>query len=143
MPGIVGLGTACALAGSAMDAESRRLIALRDRLYQGLSARIAGVTLNGHPTMRLPGNLNISLEAVEGESLMMNLKTIAVSSGSACTSATLEPSHVLTAIGLQPDMAHTSIRFGIGRFNTEADIDTAVQAVCEQVERLRQCAVTP
>jgi cysteine desulfurase len=142
VPGIVGLGKACEIAARTMADETARIAALRDKLYRGLSERIAGVTLNGHPTKRLPGNLHVVLEAVEGESLMMSLKTIAVSSGSACTSASLEPSHVLTAIGLSNDMAHTSIRFGIGRFNTEADIDAAISAVTEQVERLRQCAVS-
>ncbi|MBC7541220.1 MAG: IscS subfamily cysteine desulfurase [Candidatus Sericytochromatia bacterium] len=141
VPAIVGLGAACAISQAHLQSESARLTALRDRLFAGLNERIVGVTLNGHPTARLPGNLNISLEAVEGESLMLSLKAIAVSSGSACTSATLEPSHVLTAIGLSPEAAHTSIRFGIGRFNTEADIDTAIQVVSEQVGRLRQCAV--
>jgi cysteine desulfurase len=142
VPSIVGLGKACEIAQRTMAEETDRLSALRDRLYRGLSERVAGVTLNGHPTRRLPGNLHVSLEAVEGESLMMSLKTIAVSSGSACTSASLEPSHVLTAIGLSNEMAHTSIRFGIGRFNTEADIDAAISAVATQVERLRQCAVS-
>lgn len=142
VPGIVGLGKACEIATRTMTEESVRLAGLRDTLYRGLSERIAGVTLNGHPTRRLAGNLHVSLEAVEGESLMMSLKTIAVSSGSACTSASLEPSHVLTAIGVSPEMAHTSIRFGIGRFNTEADIAATITAVSQQVERLRQCAVS-
>jgi cysteine desulfurase len=142
VPGIVGLGKACEIASRAMATETVHTAALRDRLYRGLSAGIAGISLNGHPTKRLPGNLHVSLEAVEGESLMMSLKTIAVSSGSACTSASLEPSHVLTAIGVSTEMAHTSIRFGIGRFNTEADIDATIANVTEQVGRLRQCAVS-
>jgi cysteine desulfurase len=142
VPGIVGLGKACEIAGRNMAAESAHTAALRDRLYRGLSAGLAGISLNGHPSQRLPGNLHVSLEAVEGESLMMSLKTIAVSSGSACTSASLEPSHVLTAIGVPTEMAHTSIRFGIGRFNTEADIDATIARVTEQVGRLRQCAVS-
>jgi cysteine desulfurase len=142
VPGIVGLGKACEIAQRTMSEETERIAGMRNALFRGLSERVAGISLNGHPTKRLPGNLHVSLEAVEGESLMMSLKTIAVSSGSACTSASLEPSHVLTAIGLSNEMAHTSIRFGIGRFNTDADIAAAITAVSSQVERLRQCAVT-
>ena len=137
VPGIVGFGRACAVAGGALVNEAARTLDLRERLHRGLAARLAGLTLNGHPSERLPGNLNLSIEAVEGDSLMAALPDVAVSSGSACTSATLEPSPVLRAIGLDDTAAHGSIRFGIGRFNDEADIDHAVERVAQEVERLR------
>ena len=137
VPGIVGFGRACAVAGGELTNEAARTLDLRERLHRGLAARLAGLTLNGHPSERLPGNLNLSIEAVEGDSLMAALPDVAVSSGSACTSATLEPSPVLRAIGLDDTAAHGSIRFGIGRFNDEADIDHAVERVAQEVERLR------
>ena len=111
--------------------------ALRDRLYRGLTARLTETYVNGSMEHRLPGNLNISFAFVEGESLLMALKNIAVSSGSACTSASLEPSYVLRALGIGDELAHTSIRFGIGRFNTEAEVDYIIDLVATSVERLR------
>jgi cysteine desulfurase len=137
VPGVVGLGRACALAQAEMAAEAARVAQLRDRLHAGLASRLEGLTLNGHPSERLPGNLNLSFAGVEGDSLMAALPDVAVSSGSACTSATLEPSPVLRAIGLDDEASHASIRFGVGRFNTEADIDRAVERVAQEVERLR------
>jgi len=137
VPGIVGLGAACQLAGRSMAAEAERLTALRERLREGLVARIPRVHLNGHPTRRLPGSLNMSFEGVEGESLIMSLKDIAVSSGSACTSASLEPSYVLKALGLPNGLAHTSLRFGLGRGNTEEEVEYVVARLAEEVARLR------
>jgi cysteine desulfurase len=121
-----------------MDTEPARLAALRDRLWQGLSSQLDFVTLNGHPTDRTPTNLNVSFAYVEGESLMMGMSEIAVSSGSACTSASLEPSYVLKAIGVGEDLAHSSIRFSVGRFNTEAEIDFAIERVVAAVRKLRE-----
>ncbi len=138
VPGIVGLGKASELAQKEMGAEAERLIALRERLKAGLFAQIEDVRINGDAVQRLPGNLNLSFAYVEGESLMMGLKEIAVSTGSACTSASLEPSYVLKAIGLEDSLAHASIRFGLGRFNTVDEIDYAVQRVSEEVRRLRE-----
>jgi len=138
VPGIVGLGKAAELAQQEMGAEAERLIALRERLKAGLFAQIEDVRVNGGAVQRLPGNLNLSFAYVEGESLMMGLKEIAVSTGSACTSASLEPSYVLKAIGLEDSLAHASIRFGLGRFNTVDEIDYAVQRVSEEVRRLRE-----
>jgi cysteine desulfurase len=137
VPGILGLGMACQIAGSEMAEETQRLSRLRERLQKGLVSRLDQVYVNGHPTERLPGNLNLSFAHVEGESLMMALKDIAVSSGSACTSASLEPSHVLKALGVRDDLAHSSIRFGLGRFNTEEEIDYTIGRVVEEVTRLR------
>jgi cysteine desulfurase len=137
VPGIVGLGAACAIARTEMAAESERLIALRERLRSGLFAGLDELRINGHATLRLPGNLNTSFAFVEGESLLMALKEIAVSTGSACTSASLEPSYVLRAIGVPDDLAHTSLRFGLGRFNTEEEVDFTVRRVVEEVTRLR------
>ena len=138
VPGIVGLGAALELAGKEMAEESKQVFALRERLHKGLTDRLANVYLNGHPEARLAGTLNLSFAFVEGESLLMALKDVAVSSGSACTSASLEPSYVLHAIGLGDDLAHTSIRFGVGRFNTEAEIDFVIDLVSDKVERLRE-----
>ena len=135
--GIVGLGKACELSRLEMNAEGERLTALRERL-RGALLQLDDVQVNGDLTKRLPGNLNVSFAYVEGESLMMGLKEIAVSTGSACTSASLEPSYVLKAIGLEDALAHASIRFGIGRFNTEEEIDFTVKRVVEEVRRLRQ-----
>src|SRR6202048_3844187 len=136
--GIVGLGKACALAQEEMAQESCRLAGLRNRLRDRIMGRLDEVYLNGSGEHRLPGNLNISFAYVEGESLLMGINDIAVSSGSACTSATLEPSYVLKALGTGDDLAHSSIRFGIGRFNTEAEVDYVADRVIETVERLRE-----
>jgi len=138
VPGIVGLGKAAALAQKEMGAEAERLIALRERLKAGLYAQLEDVRINGDAVQRLPGNLNLSFAYIEGESLMMGLKEIAVSTGSACTSASLEPSYVLKAIGLEDSLAHASIRFGLGRFNTVDEIDYAVRRVSEEARRLRE-----
>lgn len=125
-----------------MPVESSRLAALRDRLFAGLTANIEGVTLNGPHLglngLRLPHNLNVSFAYVDGEALLMNLKTIAVSSGSACTSANPEPSHVLRALGLSEESTRSSLRFGLGRFNTDGEIEAAISAVAEVVGRLRK-----
>ncbi|HUJ57992.1 MAG TPA: IscS subfamily cysteine desulfurase [Kofleriaceae bacterium] len=137
VPLIVGFGKAAALAKDEMAGEAVRLGALRDRLYRGITSRLTETYVNGSMERRLPGNLNISFAFVEGESLLMALKDIAVSSGSACTSASLEPSYVLRALGVGDELAHTSIRFGIGRFNTEAEIDYTIDLVAKSVERLR------
>jgi cysteine desulfurase len=137
VPGIVGLGRACELAQQEMDKEAKRLIALRERLKEGILRELEEVFIHGHPTQRLPGNMNMSFAYVEGESLLMALKEIAVSTGSACTSASLEPSYVLRAIGVTDELAHTSIRFGLGRFNTEDEIDYTIRRVVEEVNRLR------
>jgi cysteine desulfurase len=137
VPLIVGFGKAAELAGAERDAEAVRLRALRDRLYRGITSRLTETYVNGSLEHRLPGNLNISFAFVEGESLLMALKDIAVSSGSACTSASLEPSYVLRALGVGDELAHTSIRFGIGRFNTEAEVDYVIELVATAVDRLR------
>ncbi len=137
--GIVGFGKACELCGQELEAEAGRLIALRQRLHDGLTENLEEVYLNGHPTERIPGNLNLSFSYVEGESFLMGLnREIALSSGSACTSATLEPSYVLKALGVGEELAHTSIRFGLGRFNTEEDVDYVIRRVSEVVVRLRE-----
>ncbi len=137
--GIVGFGKACELCGRELEAEAGRLMSLRQRLYNGLTENLEEVYLNGHPTERIPGNLNLSFSYVEGESFLMGLnREIALSSGSACTSATLEPSYVLKALGVGEELAHTSIRFGLGRFNTEEDVDYVVKRVSEVVIRLRE-----
>jgi cysteine desulfurase len=138
VPGIVGLGKACQICAEEMDRENERLLRLREKLRQGIMGELDEVYLNGHPMQRLPGNLNLSFAFVEGESLLMGLKDIAVSSGSACTSATLEPSYVLKALGVGDDLAHTSIRFGLGRFNTEEDVDYVANRVVSEVRRLRE-----
>lgn len=137
VPGIVGMGKACMLCRSSDGAEAARILVLRDRLYKGLANRLTDIRLNGHPTERLPGNLNLSFAHVDGEALMMAMRDVAVSSGSACTSASVEPSYVLRAIGLGDDLARSSLRFGIGRFNTAEEIDYAIQAIVSAVERLR------
>jgi cysteine desulfurase len=137
VPLIVGFGKAAELAREEMPEEQVRLRALRDRLYHGLTSRLTETYVNGSLEHRLPGNLNISFAFVEGESLLMALKDVAVSSGSACTSASLEPSYVLRALGVGDELAHTSIRFGIGRFNTEAEIDYVIELVASSVQRLR------
>jgi len=136
--GIIGLGKACEIAGDEMLEENRRLHELRDKLQAGIFERLDEVYLNGHPTERLPGNLNVSFAYVEGESLLMGISDIAVSSGSACTSATLEPSYVIRALGTDEELAHSSIRFGLGRFNTEEEVDYVTARVSKEVKRLRE-----
>ena len=136
--GIIGLGKACEIAGREMLEENRRLHELRDKLQAGIFERLDEVYLNGHPTERLPGNLNVSFAYVEGESLLMGISDIAVSSGSACTSATLEPSYVIRALGTDEELAHSSIRFGLGRFNTEEEVDYVTARVSKEVKRLRE-----
>jgi cysteine desulfurase len=138
VPGIVGLGKACEIAQKEMGEEGERLIALRERLSNAIRSGLEEVYLNGHAVERLPGNLNMSFAYVDGESLMMGLKEIAVSSGSACTSASLEPSYVLKAIGVEDALAHASIRFGLGRFNTVEEVDYTAARVVEEVRRLRE-----
>ncbi len=137
-PLCVGLGEACAIAQKEMGAETERLTYLRDRLYNGIKSRLPEVFLNGDLEKRIPGNLNISFAYVEGEGLMMGIKDLCVSSGSACTSASLEPSYVLRALGVEEELAHTSLRLGIGRFTTEQDVDYAIEHIVEAVNRLRQ-----
>lgn len=138
VPGIVGLGKASEICGQELEHEAAKLIALRARLHKGITKALEDVYLNGHPTQRLPGNLNLSFSYVEGESFLMGLnKDIALSSGSACTSATLEPSYVLKALGVGEELAHTSIRFGLGRFNTEEEVDYVIGRVVEVTQRLR------
>ncbi|MCX6101960.1 MAG: IscS subfamily cysteine desulfurase [Proteobacteria bacterium] len=137
VPGIVGFGTAAEICLNEMAAEAVRLTTLRDRLHKGLSAQLDEIFLNGDPIQRLPNNLNISFAFVEGEAMMMGLQEVAVSSGSACTSASLEPSYVLKAMGIGEELAHTSIRFGLGRFTTEEEIDFVIQKVVAVVLKLR------
>jgi cysteine desulfurase len=138
VPGIVGLGAACEVAKREMAEESKRLSFLRDKLKDKLMAELDEVYVNGSMEHRLPHNLNISFAYVEGESLLMGINDVAVSSGSACTSATLEPSYVLKALGAGDDLAHSSIRFGIGRFNTEEEIDYVCNRVVDVVKKLRE-----
>jgi cysteine desulfurase len=138
VPGIVGLGKACAIAQQDMLKESCHLAGRRNRLRDRIMSRLDEVAINGSMEHRLPGNLNLSFAHVDGESLMMALNDIAVSSGSACTTAKIEPSHVLRAIGISDDLAHSSIRFGIGRFNTEAEVDYVADRIVETVTRLRE-----
>lgn len=137
-PQIVGFAAAVKLGLAEMNTESERIRGLRDRLWLQLS-QLDGIYLNGHPTQRLPGNLNISVEGVDGQALLLGLQPcVAVSSGSACTAAKIEPSHVLQALGRSPDLAYASIRFGIGRFNTVDEIDRVAEAVVETVRSLRK-----
>ncbi len=138
VPLIVAFGKAAGLATAEFAEETARIGALRQRLWDGLRANLAHIELNGDAVARAPGNLNVSFAYVEGESLLMGISDIAVSSGSACTSASLEPSYVLKALGVHDEMAHTSIRFGIGRFNTAEEIDYTVARVTEVVNRLRE-----
>ena len=138
VPGIVGFGAACELCNQEMAAEAQRIAVLRAQLYHGLSKRIDLVHLNGHPTQRLPGNLNLSFEFVESQSILSGLKGIALSSGSACNSDSVEPSYVLRAMGVKDELALGAIRFGLGRYNTAADVDTIVECVAAQVARLRE-----
>ena len=138
VPGIVGLGKACEIAGEEMTTEAARLQAMRDHLREKLETALDYVEVNGSWEHRLPGNLNMSFVYVEGESLLMGINDVAVSSGSACTSATLEPSYVLKALGLGDDVAHSSIRFGLGRFNTMAEVDYVADKVIGIVKKLRE-----
>ena len=138
VPGIVGFGKAAELARTEMAVESKRLFALRERLREGIQARVTDTYVNGSMEHRLPGNLNISFAYVEGEGMLMGLKDVAVSSGSACTSASLEPSYVLRAVGVEEEMAHTSIRFGLGRFNTQEEVDYVIDLVVGKVNKLRE-----
>ena len=137
VPGIVGLGKACEIAQQELMSDGERVMGLSERLKTGILSQLDEVSVNGHLSQRLPGNMHLSFAFVEGESLLMGLKEIAVSTGSACTSASLEPSHVLRAIGLEEHLAHSSIRFGLGRFNTEEEVDYTVRRVVEEVCRLR------
>jgi cysteine desulfurase len=136
--GIIGLGKACELAQQEMPEESKKMRALRDRLRAGLEAKLDEVYINGSMEHRLPNNLNMSFAYVEGESLLMGINDVAVSSGSACTSATLEPSYVLKALGVGEDLAHTSIRFGLGRFNTDEEVDYVTDKMVQVVTKLRE-----
>jgi cysteine desulfurase len=136
-PLCVGLGEAAEIAMKEMDAESKRLAKLQARMLKGLNAKLTDIHVNGDLEHRIPGNLNIGFAYVEGESLMMGIKGLSVSSGSACTSASLEPSYVLRALGVEEDMAHTSLRIGLGRFTTEHEVDTAVDELVHHVNKLR------
>jgi cysteine desulfurase len=138
VPGIVGFGRAAALAREELAGEAPRLLALRERLRRAILAGLDRVTVNGSLEHRLPGNLNLSFAHVEGEALLIAMKDVAVSSGSACTSASLEPSYVLRAMGVPDDLAHSSIRFGLGRFNTEEEVDHVARVVIEKATRLRE-----
>ena len=138
VPSIVGLGSAAALGVECLEEESRRLKQLRERLRSRLESGLEDVTVNGDIENRLPGNLNMSFAYIEGDALLMGLKDVALSSGSACTSASLEPSYVLRAIGVKDELAHGSVRFGIGRFNTEEEIEHVATRVIEEVGRLRE-----
>ncbi len=138
VPGIVGLGKAAEICQQEMATESKRLLGLRERLRLGLEAKLDEVYINGSMEYRLPNNLNMSFAYVEGESLLMGINDVAVSSGSACTSATLEPSYVLKALGVGEDLAHTSIRFGLGRFTTEEEVDYVIDKMVQVVTKLRE-----
>jgi cysteine desulfurase len=138
VPSIVGFGKAAELCGAEMVSEGERLLALRERLREGIQSQVTDTFVNGSMEHRLPGNLNISFAYVEGEAMLMGLKDVAVSSGSACTSASLEPSYVLRAVGVQEEMAHTSIRFGLGRFNSEEEVDYVIKLVVGKVNKLRE-----
>jgi cysteine desulfurase len=138
VPSIVGFGKAAELSRTEMASEAKRLFALREQLREGIQSRVTDTYVNGSMEHRLPGNLNISFAYVEGEGMLMGLKDVAVSSGSACTSASLEPSYVLRAVGVEEEMAHTSIRFGLGRFNTEEEVDYVIDLVVGKVNKLRE-----
>lgn len=136
-PLCVGLGEACRIAITEMESENKRLKKLQEKLYQGIFNNLKEVYLNGDKEERVPGNINISFAYVEGEGLMMGIKELSVSSGSACTSASLEPSYVLRALGVEEELAHTSIRFGLGRFTTEEEVDLAIEKIVKAVNKLR------
>ncbi len=138
VPGIVGFGKAAELCRLEMKEEAARTLSLRERLRKGIQSQVTDTFVNGSMEHRLPGNLNISFAYVEGEAMLMALKDVAVSSGSACTSASLEPSYVLRALGVEEEMAHTSIRFGIGRFNTEEEVDYVIGLVVGKINKLRE-----
>ena len=138
VPSIVGLGKAAEIAGAELEQEGQRLTAMREGFLARLQEKLDHIQINGHLTQRVPGNLNVSFEYVEGEGLMMAMKDLAVSSGSACTSASLEPSYVLKALGLGDDLAHTSIRFGFGRFTTEEELEFALNTTIQAVTKLRE-----
>ncbi len=138
VPGIVGMGAAAEICQQEMPTEAPRLQALRQRLEHGITSQLDHVTVNGHPEKRLPQTTNISFPWVEGESLMMAIKQIAVSSGSACTSASLEPSYVLKGLGVGDELAHSSIRFGLGRFTTQEEVDYTIEKVVAGVKKLRE-----
>ncbi|MYE89732.1 aminotransferase class V-fold PLP-dependent enzyme [Candidatus Poribacteria bacterium] len=138
VPGIVGFGAACELCKREMTEEANQITELREQLYHGLSKRIDLIHLNGHPTKRVPGNLNLSFEFVESQSILSGLKEIALSSGSACNSDSVEPSYVLRAMGVKDELALGAIRFGLGRHNTGAEVDTVVECVAAQLARLRE-----
>lgn len=136
VPGIVGLGKACEVAQKSLESETKRIKELKDLLYNGIITRVNGVKLNGDPVNRIAGNLNISINGIDADSLMMSIKEIAVSTGSACSSESVEPSHVLTAIGLDKKLMRSTIRFGIGRFNTKEEIEYVVNKIAEKVKYL-------
>jgi len=138
VPGIVGFGVAAELCQKEMPEEAKHTLELRERLRKGIEARVSDTYINGSMEHRLPGNLNISFAYVEGEAMLMALKDVAVSSGSACTSASLEPSYVLRAVGVGEELAHTSIRFGLGRFNTAEEVDYVIDLVAKKVGKLRE-----
>ena len=140
VPGIVGMGMACELIRHELEVEAERLVSMRQRLWEVLCTRLDGVQLNGHPDQRLPGNLHVSFAGVDGAALLTCLRDVALSAGSACTSGSSAPSHVLEAIGLPVEQAHASLRFGVGRFNTVEEIDYASGRVVEEVSRLRGTA---
>jgi cysteine desulfurase len=136
-PLIVGFGEACRIAGLEMEEEGKRLRSLRDHLFQGIAGRLEGVGLNGHRDRRIAGNLNLSFAWTEGDQLLRNLSDVAVSTGSACNAATLEPSYVLRALGLNSELAHASLRIGLGRFTTAEEVDFAIDSIVGAVERQR------
>lgn len=138
VPGIVGFGKACEIADTVLVNESARVKLLRDKLYSGLSSALDGIKINGDMKNRIPGNLNVSIEGIDADSLMVSMKEIAVSTGSACSSEDVKPSHVLSAIGLNKELMRSVIRFGIGRFNTEEEIDYVISKLPEKVKKLRQ-----
>lgn len=143
VPGIVGFGKACEVASRLMAEEGKRLTALRERLKEGILERVDDVHVNGHPERRLPGNLNLSFARVEGVALLLSMKDVAVSSGSACASGSMKPSYVLRAVGVSEELAKASIRFGLGRWSSEEEVDYTVGKVTERVERLRAMSGGP
>jgi cysteine desulfurase len=138
VPGIVGLGKACEIGARVWPEEEERLTRLRERFVIGIMQGLDHTYLNGHPTQRLPNNVNLSFTGIDGEALIMGMTEVACSSGSACTSTTLEPSYVLKAMGLDDALVHASIRFGLGRWTTQDDVDSTVQTVVNRVKRLRE-----